>query len=246
MLKINEPFRESSRDEEVLDKSGKPIPIFSSSRFSNCDWNHYADLIPELKKPITDDLSKIFDLGNEVHLDDNYLSEGARNILGREEYMRIVHESETWGISGLLDYDKFNFSSGKYIEDMKSTKIGGFFFFLKEKVKPEDKGQMSIYAYMKYVITGTKRYKGVIRKIDKEEPLNQLQLVTDLFDIEYIRNFLIDHPVKKTILGHMTPEKLAEQCAKKMRPEINKSTGEHWRCLNCTYADGSCPVRQQI
>lgn len=244
VVNINEPFRKSSREEEVLDKKGKPIPIFSASRFSSCNWNHYADRIPELRKPITDDLSEIFDLGNEVHIDDNYLSKGARDILECEDYMRIIHESETWGVSGILDYDKFNFD-GKYIEDMKSTKYGGFFFFLREGIKKEDKRQMSIYAYMKFIITSAKRARGVIRKIDKEEPLNQLQLVTDLFEIEKIRKFLINHPVKRCLLGDISEEKLAEMSANHMRKDV-KSDGEHWLCGNCVYADGTCPVRQQI
>jgi len=245
VLKIKEPFRKSSREEEVLDADKKPIPIFSASRYSGCDWAHYISLFPERVKEILDALSEIFDLGNEVHLEDNYLTEGARNILHKEEYFRIIHESEAWGVSGILDYDKFNFS-GKYLEDMKSTQKGGLYFFLKEGVKMEDKRQMSIYAYMKFVFTGTKRYKGVIRKIDKVEPLNQLQLVTDLFEIEKIRNFLVNHPVRRCYFKEITEEELAEITANRLRKGVNKNTGEHWLCTNCSLADGTCPVRQQI
>jgi len=242
---MNEPFRRSSREEKVFDEDGNPIPIFSASRFSSCSWNHYSDLIPEKKLPVSLELGEIFDLGNETHLDDNYLKVGSRDILEMEEYFRVIHESEKWGVAGLLDYDRYNFD-GKYIQDNKSTKFGGFFFFLKEGIKMEDKRQMSIYAYMKYVHTGTKRHRGVIRKIDKVEPLNILQLATDLFPIEEIRKFLIEHPVVLTKLGYMTEEKLIEFCVSQMSPEVRKSTGEHWRCMNCQYANGNCPVRQAL
>lgn len=195
--------------------------------------------------PITDELSDIFDLGNEVHREEEYLRLGARNILECEEYFRIIHESDEWGVAGLLDYDKLSFK-GAYIEDLKSTKFGGFYFFLKESVKPEDRRQMSIYAYMKYVHTGTKRTRGVITKIDKEEPLNRMSLVADLMSIDEVRKFLLNHPVVLVILGKITEEKLIEICTAKMRPEVNQKTLEHWRCGNCQYADGTCPVRQGI
>ncbi len=246
MVKIKEPFRKSSREEVVLGKDEKPIPIFSASRFSTCNWNHYCDITPDLKKPITDDLSEVFDKGNEVHRENEYLTLGARNILEHEEYLRIVHESELWGMSGLLDYDKFGFSSGQYLEDLKSTKFGGFYFFLREGVKKEDKMQMSIYAYMKYVITGTKRNRGVITKIDKEEPLNRISLVTDLFTVDEVREFIVNHPVVKVILGVMTLDNLAKLTANQIRPQMNKKNQEYWKCLNCGYATGDCPVRQQL
>ena len=242
---MNEPFRESSKDEKILNKDGNPIPIFSASRFPNCDWNHYCDKTPRLTKPIKDELSIIFDDGIEVHEEEEYLRDGARNILEHEKYHRIVHESETWGVSGLLDYDKICFRY-PYIEDLKSTKFGGFYFFLKEGIKTDNKIQMSIYAYLKYVCTGVQRKKGVITKIDKEEPLNRISLVTDLFLISEIRNFLVNNPVVLCILGKINEEQLIEACIQKMRPEVNKKTGEHWQCLNCQYATGDCPVRQGL
>lgn len=239
---MNEPFRRSSREEKVF-YEGKPIPIFSASRFSSCDWNHYVGIVKPL--PVTDELSDIFDMGNEVHREEEYLRLGARNILECEEYMRIVHTSERWGVAGLLDYDKLSFR-GAYLEDLKSTKWGGFFFFLREGMKHEDKRQMSIYAYMKYVHTGTKRTRGVITKIDKEEPLNRMSLVADLIPINEIRTFLTKHPVKRVILGEITEKEFIDSCIGKMASEVNQKTGEHWRCGNCQYANGTCPVRQAI
>lgn len=240
---MNLPFRRSSRDEVLLGAHKKPIPIFSASRFSSCDWNHYRDIVDPL--PITDELSEIFDMGNVVHRSEEYLRKGAKGVLECEEYLRIIHESETWGVAGMLDYDMLSFN-GAYIEDLKSTKMGGFYFFLKEGVNKDNKIQMSIYSFMKYVCTGVWRDTGVITKIDKENPLNRIALSTDLYSIEEISDFLVRHPVKRCVLGEITPEQLIAVCIGKMRLEVNGGTGEHWRCGNCQYADGTCPVRQAL
>lgn len=240
---INKPFRESSRDEKILNDKGEPIPIFSASMFSSCDWNHYQ--VKKAPRVIGDELSKIFDKGNVVHREEEYLRQGARNILECEEYMRIVHTSETWGVSGLLDYDKLCFRGG-YIEDLKSTKIGGFYFFMKEGVNEDNTIQMSIYSFMKYVCTGVSRSRGVITKIDKEEPLNRLSLVGDLHNADMMTDYLINHPVKKVYLGEISEEDFIALTIKKLKPQVNKNTGEYWKCTNCAYADGTCPVRQGL
>ncbi len=240
---MNKPFRQSSREEKLLDKNGEPIPIFSASKFSSCDWDHYKS--KKDPRPVQDELSEIFDKGNVVHREEEYLRQGARNVLECEEYIRIVHTSEEWGVAGLLDYDKLNFNGG-YIEDLKSTKFGGFYFFLKEGINDDNKIQMSIYAFMKYVVSGVARNRGVITKIDKEEPLNRMSLVGDLHSADYMNNWLIVHPVVNTFLGKLSEEQLIQYCIRKLRPQVNKKSGEYWKCGNCAYADGSCPVRQGL
>lgn len=250
---MNLPFRKSSPDEVILDENGNPIPIFSASRFSSCDWNHYCDITPEKEKPITDALSDIFDDGNEVHEEDEELTKGARNILRCEDYMRIVYIPDgipLWGVAGLLDYDKFCWQF-PYIEDLKSTSFNGLYFFLKEYdkkegVKKDYKIQMSIYKFMKYVIFGVKRKFGVITRIDKECITNRISLTTPLYEIADMFKFLTNHPVILCKIGKITEEQLIQRTIKKLRPEVNKNTGEYWKCGNCQYADGNCPVRQQL
>lgn len=250
---MKEPFRKSDPSETNYDEKGQPIPIFSASRFSSCDWNHYCDITPEKAKPITDALSDIFDEGNETHEEDEELSKGARNILRCEDYMRIVYipnDIPLWGVAGLLDYDKFCWKF-TYIEDLKSTSFNGLYFFLKEYdkekgVKEDYKIQMSIYKFMKYVIYGVKRKFGVITRIDKERVTNRISLTTPLYTIAEIRNFLINHPVIQCKIGQITEKELITKTIMKLKPEISSRTGEYWKCGNCQYADGTCPVRQGL
>lgn len=241
---MKEPFKRIDKDVEILDDDGDPIPIFSISRFSSCDWNHYCDITEEYAKPLTDELSEIFDLGNEIHEEDEELTRGSRNIIGCEEYMRIIHESERYGLSGLLDYHKYNFHTA-YIEDLKSTSKGGFYFFLREGVNNDYKKQLSGYAYLKYIHTGVWRNIGVITKIDKENPLNRISLSTELFTKEQMRDFYACHPVILAKLGDITEEKLINICAQKIIRENEKDPLKWWKCRNCQYNEG-CPVRQEI
>lgn len=201
--------------------------------------------------PITDDLSEIFDIGSEIHESEEFYRAGARGIIESELYRRIIHQSGKYAIGGKLDF-YMAFILGKYIEDLKSTKKGGFFYFLKEGVNDDNKLQISIYAYIKYIHTSIITKIGVITKIDKEDPLNKISLSTSLYTIEDVRKFLEQHPVILCTLGDITVEQLIESTANKIRPEVNKKTGEYWKCTNCQYntANGItkelCPVRQQI
>ncbi|MFW9878646.1 MAG: hypothetical protein ACFFG0_36665 [Candidatus Thorarchaeota archaeon] len=202
---------------------------------------------------MTDELSAIFDDGNETHEEDEELTEGARNIIRKEDYMRIVYIPDgepIWGIAGLLDYDKFCWKFS-YIEDLKSTSFNGLYFFLKEYdqkegVKFDYKIQISIYRFMKYVIYGVKRKLGVITRIDKDCITNRISLTTPLFKINYVNDFLVNHPVILFKIGKITEKELIKRTIEKLRPEVNPKTGEYWKCGNCQYADGTCPVRQGL
>ena len=99
---------------------------------------------------------------------------------------------------------------------------------------------------MKYVCTGVARTRGVITKIDKEEPLNRLSLVGDLHSVDLMSSYLINHPVKKAYLGEISEENFIDITIKKLKPQVNNNTGEYWKCTNCAYADGNCPVRQGL
>lgn len=235
------PVKKHQLHDVVYDQDGNIIPEFSMSRYESCYWNLKCDI--EAPEPITDELNEIFDIGSTCHENDMILQSGARNIIRNEMFdktsFKIVHESEKFIWKGRYDYRKFDFR-GRYIEDLKSTKKGGLYYFLREGVSDRDLMQISGYSYMAYIYTSVWDSRGVIKKIDKEEPLNTVSLVRDLYDIVYMRRKLIAHPVVQYIIGNISEDDLIDLCTSQMQ-------GNDWMCTNCQYNDEEhCPVRGAV
>jgi len=233
---MKEPFKVIKRSER------SEVPSFSASRIGSEYWSFFLDLTdPE---PITDELNEIFDAGNVVHHYDEIYSEGGRGIVSCESYIKAIHESEKFCISGLHDYIKLD-RNGLYIEDLKSTIPGGLYWFFKKGVDDGYKLQLSVYAYLYYLKHGVWIDTGVITKINKENTRDRISLSAKLFPLEYIRDVIVNHPVMKTISGEMTEKELLSVAYAKLKeidPEWAKGNRkEAWVCKNCQYK-GRCEL----
>jgi len=227
---MKEPFEIVSRD------AYPEVPSFGPSALVGEYWSTYLNIVD--KKPITDALNDIFDKGNEVHHAIEVLEEGGRHIISCEAYIKVIHESKTFCIGGLHDYIKMYFG-GLYLEDMKSTKAGGLHYFFRNGVDLRYKLQMSLYAYLYYVKTGVWINKGVITKVNKENILDRVSMSADLCSREYIRKYILNHPVILCVIGKITQHQLLALAAQKLLEMDNGyASGKKdlpWVCDNCQY-----------
>ncbi len=225
---MNEPFYKVNPNEtEFHDKDGNLIPRISVTTLLGCYIASKNN--KEIEGKITDELSDIFDMGSAGHDTLEMFDAGAKDIIAIEEKMKIMHESKKYLISGILDYYRFDLN-GRYLEDLKSTYRGGFYYFLREGVKGGYKYQLSVYAYMKYVCTSIYPLRGVIRKFNKENYLEQIRLSTELFQKEHMRTYLTTHPYILYTVGAINYDAL---CAAALKENI--ATKSQWRCKNCQY-----------
>lgn len=216
-----EPFRRSFDEEQHNDE----IPNFSPSELEGCYETQYKGKTEPI--PITDILNVIFDEGSVIHGQEEILNEGARRIIYHEKYYKIVHDSELFSISAKPDYEEFDMQ-GMYIRDIKSTKQGGLFYFIRDKISHDYVVQMSIYSYIVYVFTGIYQNEGVILKISKENPRFRVQRPVDLMDKIEVRGYLVEHPVINCIIGNITYNALIGLNTEHMK-------GQTWKCTNCQY-----------
>lgn len=246
---MKEPFFEISYNPHPSVKyiEGKRTKImnFRSSQLNGCFYKEYLKKIKGLKYEISPQLSDIFDLGSDVHEEDELLMEGAKCVIASEEEMKIMHNSRDFTVSGHFDYLLFDFN-GRYIKDLKTTKTWGLFYFIKDfiidkKFPLDNKIQLSTYAYIWYVIKQYYIDHGVIEKIakDREDRRVRVSLSTKLFTSDYMRNYILEHPV---ILAHRFPEKYDEnyvigRAIDQMSHEDNLNKGKCWKCGNCQFRE---------
>lgn len=158
------------------EKTWKEIINFRASQLAgSCYYSYYSDLKDELEgKPkirITEELSNIFDMGSEIHEEDEDFSDGARGLIAKETDLKIMHDSKKFTISGHYDKKKVDLY-GRYYEDLKSCKLNGLVYFLMDYLKTghlskEYRYQIGIYSYMDYITLGYHTSRGVITKIVK-------------------------------------------------------------------------------
>lgn len=255
------------RDDIIDEETDKPIFNMSVSRLSSCYVNTVLDIDEEKKKPITQELSEIFDIGNREHTAEEILNRGAKRIIDQETYLKILHESKKFSVSGLRDEYEFDFYGGRYISDYKTAKhenhypdrswgnkinwSDGFIHFLIDGASEDNIVQLSGYSYLEYVHTGFHNNKGVIKKIDKNNPRNRIQLECVLLTKEEIRNKILRHPVIHFVLGKITEEQLQEICIAQMQKYVRADRGGNkkcWKCGNCVYGTppNTCEVKEYI
>jgi hypothetical protein len=147
-----------------------------------------------VKKEITPETIEIFDSGNDHHDREVRLNDGAKCIIHAEEHMKIKHKSGKFIISGKADHIKFDFD-GRYIEDYKTCKYDSLKYFLENDIPLEYIWQTSLYAFIYYIHTGIVITRGIITKIDKENPRNRASRCFDLKTIAETEEFIVKHPV---------------------------------------------------
>lgn len=244
---MNEPFEFIPYNQQIIDpETGKEVPNFRCSRLVSCYEAYNNDLDEEKKQDITDEYSDIADEGHEVHEEDNILTEGSRNIIDREEELKLVHKSKKFTLTGHLDYNKFDFGiPARYIEDLKSCKKESFFFFLQciEKGLGNDYiTQLSEYSYMKYIKCGIYHIRGVVTRIkkrtDDDKRIIRMSIEDKLYDKIYMRKFFTSHPVILFKLGYIKYEQLKQLCITQMKDQS-------WKCTNCQYSK-TCTIKESI
>jgi len=204
---MKEPFKSIERNEH------EEVPSFSATKLVGCYFSSHKNMTdPE---PITNELNDIFDKGNNVHWEDEVLNIGSKRVISCEEYIKALHESGLFAISGFHDYLKMDFR-GPYLEDLKSTKRGGFYFFLQDGINEQQRNQLSFYAYLYYIKTGVFLNKGVITKINKENTRERISLETNLFTPESMRNFVEEHPLILYTIGEISTKEFYAACIKKI------------------------------
>lgn len=227
---MNEPFKIVKREEY------SEIPSFSATKLIGEYWSSYLNITDP--KPISDALNEIFDKGNKVHNEDEVLNHGARRVVSCEKYIKAIHESEFYAISGFHDYIKISFK-GLYIEDLKSCQPGGLYYFLKEGIGKTHVLQLSFYAYLYYIETGVFISTGVITKIDKENTLRRISLATQLYPPAFMRDWITNHPLILSVIGKISEEEFLEKCyhnIKELAPDYFAGKRKSiWLCGNCQY-----------
>lgn len=245
MINIKEPFEPVHTSGDMHDENGKLIQNYHMSRLAASCYLAYVNDI-ESPLPITDELSDIFDIGNDTHDEEQTLNKGAINIIACEEdggYMKIYHTIKKYSISGRMDYEKYDFR-GRYIEDLKSAQFKSFYYFLTEPISEDYILQTSGYSYMRYVFKGYYIPEGVLRKIDKENRRNTISRGFILLPKDKMRDFLERHPVINYFLGVINKDTLIDLCVAQMYDK-------GWKCTNCQYSPkntgkDSCPVYNAI
>ena len=260
---MNEPFFEIDYKPhpsvKYIDGKRTKLMNFRSSQLVNCFYAYYRQKIEGRPFKISPELNNIFDIGTDIHEEDELLLEGAKCVIDSERDMKIMHESQEFTISGHFDYLMFDFN-GRYVKDLKTTKTTGLYYIMKDyiwddKFPLDHKLQLGIYAYLWYVIKGYYVDHGVVEKIAKDRETHRVRfsLATELFSSKYMRDYLEDHPV---VLAHRFPEKYDKdyvigEAIEQMGNEdyINSKTGKCWKCGNCSFnrIDGQeCEVKQII
>jgi len=222
-------FQVSRNNHKTIDG----ITNFNVSRLNSCYWNYYRDLTDPL--PITPELEVIFNTGREVHSLVEKYNKGARTVINSEKYIKIIHKDGAFSISGMYDFLKYD-HNGKFLEDFKSTKSGGFYFFLKQGVNEDYIIQLSLYAYLLYIKKGYNIRQGIITKVDKENIRNKISLEGTLMSIRDTEEFIINHPVIRMKTNHLAHDDFLELTYEQMK-------GNWWKCTNCQYIDG-CPIKK--
>jgi len=233
---MREPFESINPQTKHYDQNGNEITQFRPSRLSGCFEDYWWDLQEDI--PISDELNEIFDFGNTVHYEREYLNHGARKVISSEKVMKIMHKSGLFILKGQADSIELD-SRGFFIKDYKSTKLSGFSFFLKDGWSIDYIKQLSIYSYMNYVCEGVYLDKGVIEKVDKFNPRNYLALEHDLFPLDRVRDFILKHPV---ILYYF--EKISEEVF--LRLAVQEMTGKTWKCTNCAKKGTKCRIFDKL
>lgn len=224
-------------NEKVLDENGNELPNFRASRLISCYWSSYRDhKNDEEPLPISDELDVIFTVGSKEHYEDEVLTRGAGNIAESEKEMKLLHKSKRFTISGHFDYKKFDMF-GMYYEDLKTSKVEGFYFFVKcveTGLSKDYIRQLSIYAYEDAHYTGYYVDRGVVTRVlkrlkgTKDTRIIRMSIEDKLMSFDETREFILRHPVILTVMGVIDEERLIELCKVQM-------VGTGWKCTNCQY-----------
>ena len=188
------------------------------------------------KKEYSEDTLSIFEKGSEIHLETDILRSGAKAVIETELHATIIHESEEYIVSGYMDFLMFDLK-GLYIEDLKSCNKGAFYYFMKEIGSPSEKLQVSIYAFLYFIIHGVRIKKGVITKIDRENPRNRISLEIDLIPINEIQSLIEDHPTINFLLEKTNKKEFL----RRTKAYIKKN---RWMCKYCD--DSDCSIKKQL
>ena len=179
------------------------------------------------KKEYSEDTLSIFEKGSEIHL---------KTDIETELHATVIHESEEYIVSGYMDFLMFDMK-GLYIEDLKSCNKGAFYYFMKEIGSPSEKLQVSIYAFLYFIIHGVRIKKGVITKVDRENPRNRISLEIDLIPINEIQSLIEDHPTINFLLEKINKKEFL----RRTKAYIKKN---RWICKYCD--DSDCSIKKQL
>ena len=215
---------------------GDPDPIhFSPTELCKCPKSLLGkkEGVETIYAPET---LQIFEDGSTIHLKEGILRNGMKGLIDMELHMTIIRDDESYIISGYSDFLMFDMI-GMYIEDLKSCKFGAFWHFLKEKGSPSELLQVSIYAWLYWIINKVRITKGVITKISRENPRNQISLEIDLIPVEQITEFIEEHPTILFLQDKIT------------KTEFNNRTKQYvennrWMCNYCD--DLKCSIRTKL
>lgn len=230
---MNLPFKTIERSER------RELPNLSASAIGGEYWNAYLNIIGDEVK-ISDDLSDIFDKGSTIHLNEEDATRGSRNITSSESYLKAIHDSELFTVSGLHDYVKFTIGEKgeRYLEDLKSCKPNALYFFQKDGIKFSERLQLSTYGLLHYVDTNVVIRRGVITKINKEDVLDRASKPTTLIPPRKMAELIENHPVILAATGKITVEELylaAFEQLKALDPDwAQGDRKEPWICVNCS------------
>jgi len=227
---------------------GEPIVKFSRINRNDPDPIHYSptELVtcPKILlnkkegkiREYSEDTLKVFEEGSTIHFKKGILRDGMKGLLNNELHMSAIHDSKEYVISGYADFLMFDLI-GLYIEDLKSCKKGAFYHFLKEKGSSSEILQVSIYGFLYFVVNKVRIEKGVITKIDRDNPRNSLSLEIDLIPIEEIEKFILEHPTINFINKAITKKEFLARTKEYVK--VNR-----WFCKYCD--DLSCVIRKEL
>ena len=179
----------------------------------------------------------IFDAGSTIHYLKEMLSKGSRQIIDTELHMTVISKDDDYIISGYLDVLEMD-TDGLYIVDMKSCNPKAFYYFLKDGASPSELLQVSLYAWLFYVVNKVKITKGVIRKISRDNMRNSVSLEFDLITPDEIETFVLGHPTINYFLKKINKKEFEARTLEFMKQN-------EWMAKYCDKKK-TCSVRKQL
>lgn len=100
--------------------------------------------------------------------------------------------------------------------------------------------QLSLYAYLYYIENGFFIDKGIITKVDKENPRNRISREVNLLPLNEIKELILNHPTIRFYFNEISEREFLQACKKRI---IDYK--ETWLCSNCQYKE-ECKVYTEI
>jgi len=208
-------------------RRGDPNPIhFSPTDLAKCPLKLTQKKEGKYVFKPSEKLSEIFEKGNSIHVNEGIYRTSGKQLIDTELHLTVIRNDLAMIFSGYMDFLMID-ENGLYIEDLKSCNRSAFYHFNTDPDSFSEKIQVSAYRWLYFQIHGVIIDRGVITKIDRENPRNRIALGINLYSIDSMDDFINSHPsIMKATGQEITDEEFLVKTEKLIRKN-------RWVCRYC-------------